>query len=336
VTRVGLIGYGYWGPNLARNLAEADGVELAAIADTRADRRDAAARRHKGVRICPDADGLLALDDLDAVVVATPLQTHFPFTKAAIERGRHVLVEKPFAASKAEAETLAELAQRCGVRLMVDHTFVYNGAVRRIKSLVDGGSLGDLLYLDSVRVNLGLLQQDSNVIWDLATHDLSIMDYLIDAKPVAVSADGVAGAGFDHENVAYVTVHFATGFLAHFHVNWLAPVKMRQMLIGGTQRMVVYDDTDPAEKVRVYDKGVDVDVQDRETRRRILVSYRTGDMYAPTFDRREALSLVVQEFADAIAGRRAPLTDAAAGVRVVAMLEAAERSLRAGGQRVAL
>ena len=333
---VGVIGYGYWGPNLARNLAETDGLCLAAVADARADRREAAARRHRGIATYEAADVLIAAGDLDAVVIATPLDTHYPFAKAAIERGKHVLVEKPFVGSKAHAEALAELADQHDVRLMVDHTFVYNGAVRRIRSLIDAGDLGELLYLDSVRVNLGLLQQDSNVIWDLAAHDLSIMDYLIDTRPIAVSADGTAAGGFGHENVAYVTAHFDNGFLAHFHVNWLAPVKMRQMLIGGSQRMVVYDDTDPAEKVRVYDKGVDVDVQDRETRRQILVSYRTGDMYAPKFDRREALSLVAREFADAIASRRRPLTDAAAGIRVVSLLDAAERSLRAGGRRIAL
>src|SRR5919197_274374 len=188
---------------------------------------------------------------------------------------------------------------------MVDHTFVYNGAVRRIRALIDSGDLGELLYLDSVRVNLGLLQHHSNVIWDLATHDLSIMDYLIDGRPAAVSAEGIAAAGFDHEQVAYVTVHFDNGFLAHFHVNWLAPLKIRQMLLGGRQRPLVYDDTDPSEKVRVYDRGVEVDtaVNDGEVRRQLLVSYRTGDMYAPTFDRREALALVTREFADAIAAR---------------------------------
>ena len=333
---VGLIGYGYWGPNLARNLAETDGLCLTAIADARADRREAAARRHRSVATCEDAMALIARADVEAVVIATPLDTHYPFAKAAIERGRHVLVEKPIADSRARAEELALLADARGVGLMVDHTFVYNGAVRRIRSLIDAGDLGELLYLDSVRVNLGLLQQDSNVIWDLATHDLSIMDYLIDARPTAVSADGTAAGGFHHENVAYVTVHFDSGFLAHFHVNWLAPVKMRQMLIGGSQRMVVYDDTDPAEKVRVYDKGVDVDVKDREMRRQILVSYRTGDMYAPKFDRREALSLVAQEFAESIAARRAPLTDAAAGIRVVSLLEAAQQSLRDGGRRITL
>jgi predicted dehydrogenase len=336
VINVGLIGYGYWGPNLARNFAEADGVRLSAIADGRADRRASAQRRHPGSAMCEDALALIERPDVDAVVIATPLDTHFPLAKAAIERGKHVLVEKPFAASKADAETLASLAEARGVRLMVDHTFVYNGAVRRIRSLIDAGELGDLLYLDSVRVNLGLLQHDSNVIWDLAVHDLSIMDYLVDARPVAVSADGTAIGGAGRENVAYVTVHFDSGFLAHFHVNWLAPVKIRQMLLGGRQRMLVYDDTDPSEKVRVYDKGVDVDVKDGETRRQILISYRTGDMHAPTFDRREALALVAREFADAIAERRAPLTDAAAGVRVVSLLEAANQSLRAQGKRVAL
>ena len=331
---VGLIGYGYWGPNLSRNLAETEGMQLTAIADARPDRREAAARRHPGVRLCSDGESLVASDDLDAVVIATPIETHYPLAKAAIERGKHVLVEKPLAGSKAHAEALGALAEKHDVRLMVDHTFVYNGAVRRIRELIDAGDLGELLYLDSVRVNLGLLQQDSNVIWDLATHDLSIMDYLIDARPVSVSADGTAAGGFDHENVAYVTVHFDNGFLAHFHVNWLAPVKIRQMLLGGQQRMLVYDDTDPSEKVRVYDKGVDVDVKDSDTRREILISYRTGDMHAPKLDRREALSLVAREFADSIAGYRAPLTDAAAGIRVVTLLEAAERSLRAQGQRI--
>ncbi len=333
---VGLIGYGYWGPNLARNFAETDGARLSAIADGRADRRDAAARRHPGIAACDDALALIDRADVDAVVIATPLDTHFPLAKAAIERGKHVLVEKPFAASKAEAESLATIAEQRDVRLMVDHTFVYNGAVRRIRALIDRGELGELLYLDSVRVNLGLLQHDSNVIWDLAVHDLSIMDYLIDARPVAVSADGTTIGGLGHENVAYVTVHFDSGFLAHFHVNWLAPVKIRQMLLGGSQRMLVYDDTDPSEKVRVYDKGVDVGVKDGETRRQILVSYRTGDMHAPTFDRREALSLVAHEFVEAIAQRRKPLTDAAAGLRVVSLLEAANQSLKAQGRRISL
>jgi predicted dehydrogenase len=335
---VGLIGYGYWGPNLARNLSEADGIRLTMIADARPERRLAAERRHPGVKTCADDASLIGSGDVDAVVIATPLATHTPLAADAINRGKHVLVEKPLAASRKDADALADLAARRGVCLMVDHTFVYTGAVRKIRSLIDAGDLGELLYLDSVRVNLGLFQQDSNVIWDLAVHDLSVMDHLIDAKPVAVSADGAAVAGYDHENIAYITVHFDNGFLAHFHVNWLAPVKIRHMLIGGRQRMLVFNDMEPSEKVLVYDKGVDLNlnVQDDQARRQILVSYRTGDMYAPKLDRTEALAGVVTEFADAIAKKRKPLTDAAAGARVVSLLEAAEQSLRSEGRRVRL
>ncbi len=334
--RVGVLGYGYWGPNLARNIAETDGLCLAAIADERADRRAAAARRHAGVAVADSAASTIDADRIDAVAIATPLSTHFPLARAAIEAGKHVLVEKPLAASRREAETLGELAAKQGVRLMVDHTFVYNGAVRRIRGIIDSGELGELLYLDSVRVNLGLFQTDSNVIWDLAAHDLAVMDYLVDERPVSVSANGSSMAGFAHENIAYITVHFANGFLGHFHVNWLAPVKIRQMLLVGRQRMLVYDDMDPREKVRVYDKGVDFSIQDYEARRQILVSYRTGDMYAPKHDRREALSLVTAEFASAIAERREPMTGAAAGIRVVSMLEAAEQSLRNEGRRITI
>jgi predicted dehydrogenase len=336
VINVGLIGYGYWGPNLARNLAETDGVRLAAIAEARPERHALIARRHPGAAVCGDAASLLARDDIDAVVVATPLKTHHPLAKAAMERGRHVLIEKPLAASMAEAAELAELAAARGVCLMVDHTFVFNGAVRTIKSILDAGTLGELLYLDSVRVNLGLFQQDVNVIWDLAAHDLAIMDHLIATRPIAVSANGAAMAGYAHENIAYITVHFDNGFLGHFHVNWLAPLKIRQMLIGGRQRLLAYDDMDPSEKVCVYDKGVDFDVHDDESKRQILVSYRAGDMHAPRLDRREALSLVTAEFAAAIAERREPLTGAASGLRVVSLLEAAERSLRNEGKRIRL
>ena len=333
---VGLIGYGYWGPNLARNIAETDGVRLKAIADGRPERRELASMRHPGAAACADATTVIDDANIQAVVVATPLKTHHALAKAALEAGKHVLVEKPLAASYAEASELADIAARRGACLMVDHTFVYTGAVRKIRALVEKKELGDLLYLDSVRVNLGLFQQDSNVVWDLAAHDLAVMDHLVDARPVAVSADGTALAGYEHENIAYITVHFDNGFLGHFHVNWLAPVKVRTMLIGGSQRMLVYDDMEPSEKVRVYDKGVDLDVKDDRAREQILVSYRTGDMYAPKLDRREALASVVREFADAIAARRAPLTDGAAGIRVVRLLEAAERSLRDEGRRVRL
>jgi predicted dehydrogenase len=336
VVRVGLVGYGYWGPNLARNISDTDGLRLAAIADAREDRRAAAAKRYPGVATFDDGAALAARGDVDAVVIATPLHTHYALALAALGAGRHVLVEKPLAGSCREADALGDLAARQGVRLMVDHTFVYSGAVRRIRELIDEGALGDLLYLDSVRVNLGLFQRDANVMWDLAAHDLAVMDYLVDERPVAVSAIGSAVAGYDHENIAYVAVHFESGFLAHFHVNWLAPAKVRHMMICGRRQMLVYDDMDPREKVRVYDQGVDFGVEDVEARRQILVSYRTGDMFAPKLDRREALSVVIAEFAAAIAGGREPLTGIREGRRVVAVLEAAAQSMREEGRRVRL
>jgi predicted dehydrogenase len=336
MTRVGLIGFGYWGPNLARNISETAGLQLAAVVDARPERLELATRRHAGAVPLTDAAALLDRADIDAGVVATPMSTHVDLAKAAIERGKHVLVEKPLAPTAREAEMLGELAARAGVCLMVDHTFVYTGAVRKIRSLVDSGELGALLYLDSVRVNLGLFQHDSNVVWDLAPHDLAIVDYLINERPNAVSASGSGPAGYHHESIAYITLHYASGFLAHLHVNWLAPVKIRRMLIGGAQKMLTYDDMEPSEKVRVYDKGVDFDVPSDEARRQILVSYRTGDMYAPKLDRREALSLVAAEFAASIAERREPLTGGISAVRVVRMLEAAEQSLREEGRRVRL
>ena len=334
--RIALIGYGYWGPNLARNLSDGSRFELVAIVDVRPDRQREAARRYPQVNVYGDVGSVMARDDVEAVVVATPLHTHHDIAGTAIDGGRHVLVEKPLAASREEAEDLIERAERRGVQVMVDHTFVYTGAVRKIRSVITSGELGTLHYLDSVRINLGLFQHDSNVIWDLAAHDLAIMDYLVDERPVAISALGGAVAGFDHESIAYVTAHFNSGFIAHFHVNWLAPVKIRQMLLGGRQRMIVYDELAPSDKIRVYDKGVEFDVADDEARRRILVSYRTGDMYAPRIDRREALALVTEEFASAITEDRTPLTGAAGGLRVVTMLEAAQRSLREQGRRIPL
>ena len=311
-------------------------MALAGVADARAERLAVVQQRYPAARVETDPAALLGRDDIDAVVVATPLSTHFAFARAAILQGKHVLVEKPLAATVREAETLAELAATHDVRLMVDHTFVYTGAVRKIRALIDQGELGELLYLDSVRVNLGLFQYDTNVIWDLAPHDLSIMDYLIAERPTAVSADGGRVGAFEHENIAYLTVHFDNGFLAHFHVNWLAPVKIRKMLLGGRRKMLTFDDLEPSEKVRVYDHGVDFQSRDDETRRRILVSYRTGDMYAPALERQEALADVTSEFAAAISAGREPLTGAGAGIRVVRLLEAADQSLRSEGRRVRL
>ena len=332
--RIGVIGYGYWGPNLARNFAELEGAELRWCADTKADRRALAKRRYPAVNVTADANDIFGDDAVDAVVIATPVFTHHALARQALERGKHVLVEKPMTRTVKEGEDLVALAEKKGLVLMVDHTFVYTGAVRKMKDILDVGELGDLHYLDSVRVNLGLFQHDIDVLWDLAPHDLSILTYLIHERPRSVLAIGASHTGSGFSDVTYVTVQYANSFLAHFHVNWLSPVKIRQMLIGGSRRMLVYNDTEPSEKVRVYDRGVRVTTQDGiyET----LIDYRTGDMWAPKLDNREALAVECEHFLDCVRFKKVPRTSAAAGLTVVRLLEAAERSLAAGGTQVML
>jgi predicted dehydrogenase len=333
---MGVIGCGYWGPNLLRNFSENEGVTLGWICDLDNIRLAAMGRRHPAAQITTDYAKLLADPELDAVAVVTPVATHFQIAKEALSAGKHVLMEKPLTATAREAEELIELAERNGCTLMVDHTFVYTGAVRRMKEIVSAGELGDLLYFDSVRINLGLFQRDINVLWDLAPHDLSIMDYLIERQPHAVSAIGSSHIEQGIENIAYLMLHFPDDFIAHFHFNWLAPVKLRRTLIAGSRKMIVYDDIEPTEKVRVYDKGVTTNrigaTGDREADYQTLVSYRTGDVWAPRLDPTEALHYVVAEFLDSIRAARKPLTDGEAGLRVVRVLEAAQRSMKSGGQ----
>jgi predicted dehydrogenase len=337
---VGVIGCGYWGPNLLRNLAENEKAELHWICDLDSRRTAAMGRRYPAAQLTSDAKLLLADPSLDAVVIATPVGTHFAFAQAALEAGKHVLVEKPLTASVPEAEQLVALAERQGLTLMVDHTFVYTGAVRKIKEMVTSGELGDLLYFDATRINLGLFQDDINVVWDLAPHDLSIMDFVIARQPQAVTATGSCHIKKGIENIAYVMLHFPDEFIAHFHFNWLSPVKIRHTLIAGSRKMVVYDDIEPTEKVRVYDSGVTTtqkkDQLDREAAYRTLVSYRTGDVWVPKLDTTEALRYVCEEFLAAITEQRAPLTDGHAGVRVVRLLEAAQKSIDQGGNPVRL
>ncbi len=338
-TTVGVIGCGYWGPNLLRNFAENETAELRWMCDLDAKRLTAMGRRYPGTQTTTDYKSLMADPELDAVAIATPVWTHFNFAKDALEAGKHVLVEKPLTASVAEAEQLIELAERSGLTLMVDHTFVYNGAVRKIKEIVQSGELGDLLYFDATRINLGLFQDDINVVWDLAPHDFSIMDFVVDGQPELLSAVGSCHIKQGIENIAYVLLKFPNELIAHFHFNWLSPVKIRHTLIAGSRKMVVYDDIEPTEKVRVYDRGVttrsESDV-DREAAYQTLVSYRTGDVWVPKLDSTEALHYVCQEFLSAIAQSRRPLTDGQAGLRVVRLLEAAQRSIGAGGGPVRL
>jgi|SRR5882724_3899777 len=333
-TTVGVIGCGYWGPNLLRNFAENEAAELRWICDADEARLAAMRRRYPAAQTSTDYQKLLDDPSLDAIAVVTPVATHFQIARAGLVAGKHLLVEKPLTATAAEAEELNDLAARNQRTLMVDHTFVYTGAVRKMKEIVASGELGDLLYFDSVRINLGLFQKDINVLWDLAPHDLSIMDYLIDRQPDGLSAIGSCHIEPGIENIAYLMMHFPGDFIAHFHFNWLAPVKIRRTMIAGSSKMILYDDIEPTEKVRIYDKGVTTNRvgADREADYQTLVSYRTGDVWAPKLDSTEALRHVVTEFLDSIRKGRPPLTDGQAGLRVVRLLEAAQQSIKAGGQ----
>lgn len=331
---VAVVGCGYWGPNVARNFATLPGCELRWLCDVDAEVLQGIRQRYPAARATSDFDELLRQPDVDAVAICTPVRTHHALASAALRAGKHVLVEKPLSSSVRTAEELVELAEKGGLVLQVDHPFVYSGAVRKIRSIIDSGSVGDLLYFDSVRVNLGIFQSDMNVVWDLAPHDLSIMDHLIPSRPRWVSAIGSAHFG-RLENLAYLTLVFDEPLIAHLHVNWLAPVKIRSTLIGGSERLIVYDDLAPGEAVRVYDKGVTLQ-SDLRARTEALVDYRIGDMFAPHLDKTEPLELVCRDFLDAIAAGGRPVTDGQAGLRVVRILEAAQESLRKQGERVLL
>ena len=334
-TTIGVIGCGYWGPNLLRNFAENEAAQVAWICDTDQTRLAAMGRRYPAARTTSDYQKLISDPDLDAIAVVTPVATHYQIAKEALLAGKHVLVEKPLTATVREAEELIELAEKNRRTLMVDHTFVYTGAVRKMKEILASDGLGDLLYFDSVRINLGLFQRDINVLWDLAPHDLSIMDYLIERQPLGLSALGSCHIEPGIENIAYMVMKFDDDFIAHFHFNWLAPVKIRRTLIAGARKMILYDDIEPTEKVRVYDKGVTANrIGDREADYQTLVSYRTGDVWAPKIDATEALNYVVREFLDSIRNGRKALTDGEAGLRVVRLLEAAQCSIKESGRFV--
>ena len=329
---VAVVGCGYWGPNLVRVFSALDHSEVHAVYDLDAQRVVGVRRRYPAVRAVTEFRELLDDPTIDALAICTPVHSHYDLARAALEAGKHVLVEKPLTHSAETAEKLVELAEKQRLVLQVDHTFVYSGAVQKIRSIIDSGVLGELLYVDSVRVNLGLFQSDVSVLWDLAPHDISIITYLIDKTPLWVSAIGSTHYG-PVENQAYVTLKFDNSFIAHLHVNWLAPVKLRSTLIGGSKRMIVYDDLEPSEKIRVYEKGVTL-TNDPRQRERVLVDYRTGDMFAPYIDKTEPLERVCRTFLDCIGTCTAPPTDGHAGLAVVRILEAAERSMRQDGERV--
>jgi predicted dehydrogenase len=328
---VGVIGYGYWGPNVVRNLDGLEGARVAAIADNSQAALDRARRVTHGVTLTTTASDVVSSTEIDAVAIITPVWTHYELAKSALENGKHVFVEKPFTSSMWQAEELIELAAKKNLQIMVDHTFLFTGAVRKIKALLQEDTLGKLYYYDSTRVNLGLFQHDVNVIWDLAPHDLSIMDYLIGVEAEEIVATGQSHLN-GHEDVAFMTLYFPDRVIAHVNVNWLSPVKVRTTLIGGEKKMLVWNDMEADEKIKIYDKGVNI--TSREGLYNLLVNYRSGDMWAPQLEQVEALRLELSYFVECVAECRRPFNDGLAGLRVVRMLEAADRSLRSRGAAV--
>ena len=335
MVNVGVIGYGYWGPNVVRNFAENPGSQVTHVCDLREERLSQVRLRYPAIEATTDCGALLKDARIHAVAIATSVSSHFDIAMQALRAGKHVLVEKPLTATSDEAARLIDEAERRNLVLMVDHTFVYTAAVRKIRDLVANKELGDIHYYDSVRVNLGLFQHDVSVIWDLAVHDLSIMDFVLPASPRAVSATGMNHVPAAPENVAFITVFFDCPIIAHMHVNWLAPVKIRRTLIGGSRKMIVYDDLEPSEKVKVYNRGVTVG-QDAEAIYRTRISYRMGDMWAPELDTVEPLCREVAHFVGCVEGREQPATDGRAGLRIVRLLEAATQSMKERGKPVDL
>ena len=331
--RVGVIGYGYWGPNLVRNFFDASDTCVTTVCDMNEARLESVRKRYPGVSTTTSIDEILCSRSVDAIAIATPVSTHFELGMRALRCGKHVLIEKPMATSSEECLYLIEEAERRNLVLMVDHTFVYTGAVRKLKQLVDAGQLGRIYYYDSVRVNLGLFQHDVDVIWDLAVHDMAIMDFVLNVQCHTISASGMSHVKGGPENIGYITAIFEGDLIAHINVNWLSPVKVRRTLIGGSRQMIVYDDMEASEKVKVYDKGITV--TDRaDSLYKMRIAYRTGDMHAPQLDVTEALRLEAQHFAECISLRTRPVTDGYAGLRVVSMLEAATESMRRSGAPV--
>lgn len=333
--RVAQVGCGYWGQNLIRNFWELDGADVVMACDPDERVQARMRRRYPAVELTSSYSQVLANSQVEAVVLATPVSTHYDFAKAALLAGKHVLVEKPIATTSVHVIDLIETAASQGKTLMVDHTFLYTAAVRRMKTLIDSGELGELLYFDSVRINLGLVQSDTNVLWDLGPHDFSIMDHLLGQEPVSVTAIGVKHLRTPYENMAYVTAQFESNLIAHFHLNWLAPVKVRRTLVGGSQKMLVYDDMENSEKIKIYDRGVGQN-HDPANRERLLTSYRNGDSLAPNLDTTEAIRVMATEFLASINETRPPLSDGYSALRVVRLLEAAQRSIRQDGGQVLL
>lgn len=329
---IGLVGYGYWGPNLARNIVQNENTTLIKICDLKQDRLNIAKQLFPFIKTTISFNDLLNDSIIDAVVISTPVNQHFSMAKKALEKGKHVLIEKPISHTVKEAEILVELAYKKNLILMVDHIFMYNGVVSKIKNLIDNKDLGSVQYIDSTRINLGIFQNDINVILDLATHDISIINYLISEKPISVIATGKCHTGNNIENLAYITLNYQSNLIAHIHCSWSSPVKVRQMLIGGDKKMLIYNDIEPTEKLKIYDKSFLPGKE--EDKHKVLTDYRTGDVYIPKYDTTEPLQLVVGEFYKSVISGQQPLSNGLNGLEVIKIIELANRSLLLNGKEI--
>lgn len=331
---VGIIGYGYWGPNLVRNFSSLNNCRVAMVSDFRAERLEVVSKLYPAIKVTTQPDEIFSAPSIDAVVIATPVFTHHALAKKALEAGKHVLIEKPMTATVKEAEELMNLAAQRSQLLMVDHTFLYTGAVKKMKELIDNKTLGDVRYFDSTRINLGLFQPDVNVLWDLAPHDISILLHLVNEKPYSINATGVSHTNNGIENIAYLTVNYSSNFVAHFSCSWTSPVKIRMLLLGGDKKMVVYNDIEPSEKIKVYDTGYNY--KSDEEKKRLLVDYRTGDVHIPKLDIKEALAGMAGDFANCILNKTTPVSNSELGLEVIRILEASQLSIKNNGKEVKL
>ncbi len=331
---IAIIGYGYWGPNLVRNFSAVSNCHVKYVIDSRTERLETVKKGYPNVQVNTSPDAAINDASIDAVVIATPVFAHYSLAKQALTNGKHVLIEKPMTATVAEAEELIELANRNNLLLMVDHTFLYTGAIKKMKELVDTNVLGDIQYFDSTRINLGLFQPDVNVLWDLAPHDISMLLYLIEQKPYSVNATGISHTNNGIENIAYLTVNYTNGFIAHFSCSWTSPVKLRTLLVGGDKKMVVFNDLEPSEKIRVYDTGYNFKTD--EEKKRLLVDYRTGDVFIPKLEMKEALLGMANDFINCIENKGTPISNANLGLEVIKILEAAQQSIKQNGKEIKL
>ena len=333
MVNIGVIGYGYWGPNLVRNFVEIQGLTVACVADLDPKKLESVQKRYPGIKTTTDFQEMIRDPGIDAIAIATPVSTHFDLGMEALKAGKHLWLEKPMTETSKQAHLLVEEAEKRNLVLLVDHTFIYTGAVRKIEELMKNDGIGDIYYYDSIRINLGLFQRDVSVISDLAVHDFAILDYLLGKQPVEVSSVGTNHFPGTPQNLAYVSLFYDSGMIAHSNVNWLAPVKVRQILIGGSKKMITYDDVEPSEKVKVYDKGISF-TDDPEKIYQLRLGYRTGDMWAPKLDPTEALKVEAEHFVDCIEHKKVPKTDGLLGLRVVELIEAATRSMNDNGRSV--